>query len=139
MTSPLHAEVTLEIPFHDVDSMGIVWHGHYLKYFEIARTALMRRAGMDLADMHASGCVWPVVTCEVKYLRPLRYGQKIRVEAQLDDYDCRLKISYAIRDLDSGERLTRGSTLQLPIDAITGEARYETPAGLIAAIEGAQA
>ncbi len=139
MTSPLQAEVTLEIPFHDVDSMGIVWHGHYLKYFEIARTALMRRAGMDLADMHASGCVWPVVTCEVKYLRPLRYGQKIRVEARLEDYDCRLKISYAIRDLDSDERLTRGSTLQLPIDAATGVARYETPAGLIAAIERAQA
>ena len=139
MTTPLIAEVTLEIPFHDVDSMGIVWHGHYLKYFEIARTALMRRAGMDLADMHASGCVWPVVTCEVKYLRPLRYGQKIRVEALLEDYDCRLKISYAIHDLDSGERLTRGSTLQLPIDAATGEAQYETPAGLIAAIERAQA
>lgn len=139
MTSPLTAEVILEIPFHDVDSMGIVWHGHYLKYFEIARTALMRRAGMDLAGMHASGCVWPVVTCEVKYLRPLRYGQKIRVEALLEDYDCRLKISYAIRDLDGGERLTRGSTLQLPIDAVTGEARYETPAGLIAAIERAQA
>jgi acyl-CoA thioester hydrolase len=139
MTTPLIAEVTLEIPFHDVDSMGIVWHGHYLKYFEIARTSLMRRAGMDLADMHASGCVWPVVTCEVKYLRPLRYGQKIRVKAQLDDYDCRLRISYAIHDLDSGERLTRGSTLQLPIDAVTGEVRYETPAGLIAAIERALA
>ena len=75
MTPPLTAAVTLEVPFHDVDSMGIVWHGHYLKYFEIARTALMRRVGMDLAEMNASGCVWPVVTCEVKYLRPLRYGQ----------------------------------------------------------------
>lgn len=139
MTSPLIAEVTLEIPFHDVDSMGVVWHGHYLKYFEIARTALMRRAGMDLADMQVSGCVWPVVTCQVKYLRPLRYGQKIRVEALLEDYDCRLRISYVIRDLDSGERLTRASTLQLPVDAVTGEARYESPAGLIAAIERAQA
>ena len=139
LQAPLQAEVTLEIPFHDVDSMGIVWHGHYLKYFEIARTALMRRAGMDLADMHASGCAWPVVTCEVKYLRPLRYGQKIRVEAVLDDYDCRLRISYVIRDLESGERLTRASTMQLPVDTATGEARFETPAGLIAAIERARA
>jgi acyl-CoA thioester hydrolase len=138
MTSRLQAEVTLEIPFHDVDSMGIVWHGHYLKYFEIARTALMRRVGMDLADMHASGCAWPVVTCEVKYLRPLRYGQKIRVEAVLEDYDCRLRISYAIHDLENDERLTRASTTQFPIDVLTGEARYETPAGLIAAIERAK-
>jgi acyl-CoA thioester hydrolase len=138
MTSRLQAEVTLEIPFHDVDSMGVVWHGHYLKYFEIARTALMRRVGMDLADMHASGCAWPVVTCEVKYLRPLRYGQKIRVEAVLEDYDCRLRISYAIHDLESDERLTRASTTQFPIDVLTGEARYATPAGLITAIERAK-
>jgi acyl-CoA thioester hydrolase len=138
MTPPLQAEVSLEIPFHDVDSMGIVWHGHYLKYFEIARTALMRRAGLDVADMQATGCAWPVVTCEVKYVRPLRYGQKIVVEALLEDYDCRLRISYAIRDAESGERLTRGSTTQFPIDTRTGEARFETPAGLIAAIERAQ-
>ncbi|KAJ8134972.1 hypothetical protein OY671_011815 [Metschnikowia pulcherrima] len=119
--------------------MGIVWHGHYSKYFEIARTASMRRAGMDLADMHASGCAWPVVTCEVKYLRPLRYGQKIRVGASSEDYDCRLRISCAIHGSDSGERRTRGSTSQSPVDVATGEARYETPAGSIAAIERAQA
>ncbi len=138
MTPPLQAEVTLEIPFHDVDSMGIVWHGHYLKYFEIARTALMRRAGLDLAEMQASGYAWPVVTCEVKYLRPLRYGQKIRVEAVLEDYDCRLRISCVIRDLETGERLTRGSTTQFPIDSQTGEALYETPVAIIAAIERAR-
>lgn len=139
MTAPLQADVTLEVPFHDVDSMGIVWHGHYLKYFEIARTALMRRAGMDLAEMNASGCVWPVVTCDIKYLRPLRYGQTFRVEATLEDYDCRLKISYAIHDLDSGERLTRGTTVQFPVDAATGATRYETPTGLVEAIERARA
>jgi acyl-CoA thioester hydrolase len=79
-----------------------------------------------------------VVTCEVKYLRPLRYGQKIRVEAVLEDYDCRLRISYAIHDLESDERLTRASTTQFPIDVLTGEARYATPAGLITAIERAK-
>lgn len=139
MTAPLHAEVTLEIPFHDVDSMGIVWHGHYLKYFEIARTALLRRAGMDLADMQASGCIWPVVACETKYIRPLRYGQKIHVEARLEDYDCRLKIHYAIRDAKTGERCTRGTTTQFPVDAASGEARYETPAELVVAIQRAMA
>ncbi len=139
MTPPLTAAVTLEVPFHDVDSMGIVWHGHYLKYFEIARTALMRRVGMDLAEMNASGCVWPVVTCEVKYLRPLRYGQAFRVEAELQDHDCRLKIAYTISDVATGERLTRASTVQFPVDAATGETRYETPAGLVEAIERAKA
>ncbi len=139
MTAPLQADVTIDVPFHDVDSMGVVWHGHYLKYFEVARTALLRRVGMDLADMEASGCIWPVVTCDLRYLRPLRYGQKVRVQATLEAYDCRLRIHYEIHDLASGERLTRGTTLQLPVDAQTGEARFETPAGLVAAIERALA
>ena len=33
--------VELEVPFHDIDGMGIVWHGHYFKYLEIARTKLV--------------------------------------------------------------------------------------------------
>ena len=139
MTALLQADVTIDVPFHDVDSMGVVWHGHYLKYFEVARTALMRRVGMDLAEMEASGCIWPVVTCDLRYLRPLRYGQKVRVQATLEAFDCRLRIHYEIHDLASGERLTRGTTLQLPVDAQTGEARFETPTELVAAIERALA
>ncbi|WP_257312814.1 acyl-CoA thioesterase [Geothrix fuzhouensis] len=133
----LQTSVTLEIPFHDVDSMGIVWHGHYLKYFEIARTALMRRAGLDVADMLATGCAWPVVTCEVKYIRPLRYGQRILVEAYLEEYEFRIGIAYTVRDETTGERLTRGRTRQLPIDSATGELCPGTPPGMIAAIERA--
>jgi acyl-CoA thioester hydrolase len=139
MSSPLRAEVILEIPFHDVDSMNVVWHGHYLKYFEIARTALMRKAGLDLPEMQQSGCVWPVVTCQVKYLRPLRYGQKVRVEAVLEAYDCRIAIRYEIHAADGRERLTRGSTVQFPVDAATGSTLFETPAGMVAAIERALA
>ena len=135
--SLLQTTVNLEIPFHDVDSMGIVWHGHYLKYFEIARTALMRRAGLDVADMLASGCVWPVVTCEVKYIRPLRYGQHVQVEARLEEYEFRIGIAYTVRDAATGERLTRGRTRQLPTDAATGELCPGTPAPMIAAIERA--
>ena len=58
------ATVAIIVPFHDVDSIGIAWHGHYAKYFEIARCALldsfdygydaMRESGFMLAgDRHA--------------------------------------------------------------------------------------
>ncbi|HJU84447.1 MAG TPA: thioesterase family protein [Holophagaceae bacterium] len=132
----IRADVALEIPFHDVDSMGIVWHGHYIKYFEIARTALMRKVGMDLEEMNRTGCLWPVVTCEVKYIRPLKYGQRIRVEALLEEYLDRLKVAYAILDPDTGERLSRGRTVQLAVDGKTGELRFATPPEMVAIIEG---
>lgn len=138
MPSPLRAEVTLEIPFHDVDVMGIVWHGHYVKYLELARTALMRKAGLDLPEMNASGCGWPVVTCELKYIHPLRYGQQVRVEAELVEFEQRLKIAYVLRDPATGRKLTKASTVQLAVDLATGETRFETPAGMVAAFRKAQ-
>ena len=41
----LAAEVEVEVEFQDVDPMGVAWHGHYLKYFERARCALLRSFG----------------------------------------------------------------------------------------------
>ncbi len=131
---PLRAEIPFEVPFHDVDSMGIVWHGHYLKYFEIARTALMRAAGLDLDTMAATGCAWPVVTCEIKYLKPLRYGQKARVEATLLEHEDRLKIAYAIFDATGGDKLTKATTVQLAVIAATGELANGTPPAMAEAL-----
>jgi acyl-CoA thioester hydrolase len=139
MPSPLRAEVTLEIPFHDVDVMGIVWHGHYVKYLEIARTALMRKAGLDLPEMNASGCGWPIVTCELKYLHPLRYGQQVRVEAELVEFEQRLKIAYVLREAEGGRKTTKATTVQLAVDLGTGETRFETPAEMVAAFRKALA
>ena len=130
----LHAEISLEVPFHDVDSMGIVWHGHYLKYLEIARTALLRLAELDLDTMAATGCGWPIVTCELKYLRPLTYGQRVRVTATLMEYENRLKIAYAIFDAASGEKLTKAATVQLAVNLRTGELAEGTPAPMVEAI-----
>ncbi len=137
MPSTLSAEVSLEIPFHDVDSMQIVWHGHYIKYFEIARTALMRLARMDAPDMARTGCGWPVVTCEVKYLRPLRYGQQVKVIATLEEFESRLAVGYVIRDAATGERLTKGRTVQLAVDMATGQVQFETPEPVAAAFRSA--
>lgn len=138
MRPPLRAEVPLEVPFHDVDMMGIVWHGHYLKYFEIARTALMRLAAMDMDAMARTGCAWPVVTCEIKYIKPLRYGQKLRVEATLLDYEDRLKIAYAIHDAESGVKHSKATTVQLAVDAATGELATGTPRAMVEAFDRAR-
>ena len=139
MRPPLRTEVPIEVPFHDVDMMGIVWHGHYLKYFEIARTALMRLADLDMDAMARTGCAWPVVTCEIKYIKPLRYGQKVLVEATLLDYEDRLKIAYAIRDADSGVRHSKATTVQLAVDGKSGELAAGTPKGMVEAISSARA
>jgi acyl-CoA thioester hydrolase len=46
MRSPgvLHVDTEILVPFFDVDSMNVVWHGHYVKYLEVARCALLERS-----------------------------------------------------------------------------------------------
>lgn len=127
----LQAETLLEVPFHDVDVMEVVWHGHYIKYFEAGRAALLRTLNYDYPQMRASGYAWPVVECQLKFIRPARYGQRLRVVARLLEYENRLKITYDILDANSGERLTRGHTVQVAVEVASGELQFASPQPLL--------
>ncbi|NOU41368.1 MAG: acyl-CoA thioesterase [Methylotenera sp.] len=133
----LSASIHVEVPFHDVDAMNVAWHGHYVKYFEIARCALLRLFNYDYPEMKASGYLWPVVECHLKYVRPALYNQQLRVEATLLEYENRIKIGYEIFDAGSGERLTKGHTVQVAIDAMTLELQYVSPAIVFTNLEQA--
>jgi len=135
-TSPLPvATVGIEVPFHDVDVMSVCWHGHYVKYFEVARCALLRQFDYDYAEMRASGYVWPVVECYLKYVGPAVYGQQLEVRAELLEYQNRLKVGYTIFDRKTGARLTKGYTVQVAVDAQTHELQLVSPPALIEKLE----
>lgn len=136
-TYKLTAAIEVEVPFHDVDAMQVAWHGHYLKYFELARCALLRRFDYDYPQMQASGYLWPVVECHLKYVRPALYGQRLLVEATLLEYENRLKIGYLIRDAASGEKLTKGHTIMVAVDAAKRELQFVSPAVVFAKLERA--
>lgn len=133
----LATSIDVEVPFHDVDAMNVAWHGHYVKYFEIARCALLRKFDYDYPQMQASGYVWPIVDCHLKYVRPALYGQRLRIEATLLEYENRIKIGYEIRDVQSNERMTKGSTIQVAIDAKTRELQFVSPPIVLTNLERA--
>lgn len=72
----MQAEVVIEVPFHDVDTMNVVWHGHYLKYFEIARCKLLDQFHYNYNQMLASGYAWPVIESHVRYAQGIQFEQK---------------------------------------------------------------
>ena len=127
----LSAEVDIEVPFYDVDPMLVVWHGHYVKYCEQARCALLRRIDYDYPAMQASGYLWPVVELHLRYVHSARYGQRLRARATLLEYENRLKIAYLITDRDSGERLTKGHSVQVAVNAATRELQFVSPKVLL--------
>ncbi len=121
------AEVEIEVPFHDVDSMGVAWHGHYVRYLEIARCAMLETIDYNYPQMKESGYAWPVIDMRIRYPQPLYFQQKVRVIAKLDEWENRLKVSYEIRDAETAKRLTRAYTVQVAIDMKNGEMMYASP------------
>lgn len=123
-------EVEIDVPFFDVDLMEIVWHGHYAKYFEVARCALLDKIGYNYMQMRDSGYLWPVIDLRIRYVKPARFGQKLIVQANVSEWENRLKIDYRIVDKLTGIHLTRGHTCQVAVDGETGEMCYESPSVL---------
>jgi len=109
---PGKATVILNIPFHDIDILGIAWHGHYYKYFELARTELYQQCGFDISDMTDMGYMFPIIESQCKYVKPLTYGQKTQLSATFSESLSYIKILYEITDAESGQRHAYGYTKQ---------------------------
>ncbi|KXS53603.1 MAG: acyl-CoA thioester hydrolase [Marinobacter sp. T13-3] len=135
----IYADAKVKVPFHDIDIMEIAWHGHYVKYFEIARCELLDKLDYDHRRMRESGYAWPVIDMHLRYAKPARYNQVLNVRAVLKEWENRLKIDYLITDDVTGERLTRGHTVQVALDTSNWEMCFASPQVLldkVARVEG---
>ncbi|MBT1120712.1 acyl-CoA thioesterase [Stutzerimonas nitrititolerans] len=135
----LQAEVEVLVPFFDVDSMDVVWHGHYIKYFEVARCALLDRIGHNYQQMRDAGYAWPVIDVQLRYMRGARFNQHIIVRADLIEWENRLKINYLINDAVTGERMTRGTSVQVAVEIASREMQLASPKVFVEAVERALA
>lgn len=118
--------IELEIPFHDTDLLGVVWHGHYFKYFEAARTALLRSLDLEVHQVRSLGHRFYIIESHCRHAYPLRYGEQAQVTAWLRDVEHRIKVAYEIQNLTAGRRSARGHTVLITTDA-EGNLLLETP------------
>jgi len=77
--------------------------------------------------MEASGYAWPIIELNIRYVKPLRFQQKIRIQANLVEIENRMKINYQIFDSADGSRLTRAYTIQVALRISTGEMLLASP------------
>jgi acyl-CoA thioester hydrolase len=123
----LAIEIDLEIPFYDCDMMEIVWHGHYVKYFELARCALLDKINYNYKQMQESGYAFPVIDLSIRYVKPAIFGQWIKVHAEIIEWENRLKIRYLITDQKTGLKLTKGHSVQVAVVLATNEMCLVSP------------
>lgn len=113
--------------FFDVDPMAVVWHGNYVKYFEVTRSALLSKLGYGYQDMVRSGYSWPVVDMRLKFIRSALLEQRITVRAEVVEWENRLRVDYRVTDVATGAKLTTGYTIQVAVDLRTGDMQYVCP------------
>jgi acyl-CoA thioester hydrolase len=80
--------------------------------------------------MKASGYVWPVIDLHLRYIAPAAYGQRLRLRAEIVEWENRLKIAYLISNAVTGRRLSRATTTQVAVDIATQEMCFVSPAVL---------
>jgi acyl-CoA thioester hydrolase len=116
MAQSVSTSITMRVPYHDVDLMRIVWHGNYLKYFEVARQALFREHGVDLQRyMEDTGYVFPIVRSTIKHVWPLRYDDEFSCTAVLKEAHVRIVLDFEIKLTSNGRLCAKGWTEQVAV------------------------
>jgi len=131
VTSPLNESLPLpscaiefEVPFADTDCQKIVWHGNYLRYFELARVKLFEKC--DLFSLAEEGTYTFVVSeSYCKHYHPLRFRDRCRVQVTFVDIDHRLNMRFVITK-DDGTKVAKGHTHVVTLDA-QGKLQLVTP------------
>jgi acyl-CoA thioester hydrolase len=109
-------DVDLDVPFHDVDALRVVWHGHYYKYAEIGSMALIRSCGFDLDELERLSHRTVVIETRCRHIYPLHYGDRLRVRSWFQDVENRICIGFEILNLTRDRRSAKGHTVLASLD-----------------------
>jgi acyl-CoA thioester hydrolase len=120
MTKILTDRIEMAVRFSEVDSMRIVWHGNYLKYFEDGREAFGLKYSLGYLDVYKHNVMIPIVKVNCDYKKPLEYGDAAVIETRyLPTEAAKIVFEYTIFRKSDMEVAATGSTIQV----------FLTPAG----------
>lgn len=102
------------VRFSDVDSMGVVWHGNYIKYFEDGREAFGNMYQINYQDFYSRGFLIPLVKINCDYKKPLKYGDTAIIETRFVNSDAaKLLYEYVIYRNNTTDVIATGSSVQV--------------------------
>ena len=97
---PVH-RYAVRVYYEDTDLSGVVYHANYLKWFERARSDMLRLLGIDQrAAQEAGEGAYAVTEIDIRYRSPARLDDVVTVESQLEELrsaSCRM-LQIARRD-----------------------------------------
>ena len=77
---------TQKVFYSDTDAYGVVWHGSYLRWFEMGRIELCEKVGYSLTELYNANITLPVVELNVRYKSPAKLEEELLITTELDSY-----------------------------------------------------
>ncbi len=110
----LATKTLIQVRFSEVDSMGVVWHGNYIKYFEDGREEFGNKFGINYLDFRNRGILIPIVRMVCDYKKPLVYGDAAVVETRFVDCEAaKIQYEYRLTHHKTHEIIATGSSVQV--------------------------
>ena len=114
MKHELICKKDLDIRFSDVDCLGMVWHGNYVKYLEDAREAFGKEFKISYWDIYRQGFVTPIVKLNINYKKSLKYGDKALIEIKFIDTEAaKIIFEYTIFRIPDNEVIATAESIQV--------------------------
>lgn len=118
----------ITVRFNEADPLGIVWHGHYIRYFEDGRESFGNTHGLRYLDFYREGVVVPIVSIQCDYKRALRYGESVVVETRYHPCDAaRLEFFYELYNAETQILVASGSSVQVFLDKNSNALQLTNP------------
>ena len=121
-------EVKLRVPFHDLDPLHMVWHGNYLKYFDIARSELFHSLGVDLFSyFNRTNCLFPITKTSTKHIVSLRYRDEFKCKATVVEARYKIVVEFRISSGEKNQLCAKGRSEQVAVKYPKMEMLFEIP------------
>lgn len=117
-----------KVRFNEADPLGIVWHGHYIKYFEDGREGFGHRYDLTYLDIFNHGFFVPIVNINCDFKKTLKYGQEAIVETMfVDCLAAKIIFNFRIVTPDTNQLVATGSSTQVFLDKQNNQLQLSNP------------
>ena len=128
-------ETSLQVRFYEVDAYGVVWHGHYVGWFEACRNDLTQRYQMGPLQLKDKNLLAPVVDLSCQFKLPATFGRSLIIQTTMERTEvAKLIFRYRVLDQENEKVLATGSTTHVLTD-LKGNLLYKVPPDVLEKIE----
>jgi acyl-CoA thioester hydrolase len=132
-------ETSLFVRFYEVDAYGVVWHGHYVGWFETGRNDLTQRFQMGPLQLKGMNLLAPVVELKCQFKLAAAFGDSLVIQTTMERTEvAKLIFHYQVLNQGNGKVLTTGSTTHVLTD-LKGNLLYRVPPEVLERIEAMRA